>query len=157
MKKHTLWFFISVATVCLLTAGCKQDNTYHHFEDIPSDGWQRTADRQFHIPAVMQSGTYDLFLDLRTTREYPYASITFRLTEHCLPANSTKKSTIECRLVDDQGRQLGSGISRFQYRYHLGERQLQKGDSLSISIRHHMQPDYLPGITDIGIELKNKQ
>lgn len=154
MRSLLLVRMLLVSTMLLLVVACNQEPGYHHFENITDEGWGRSDVRRFATPKVKHTGIYDVFLDLRTTRAYPYAGVSLICEENLWPANSNKRTTFECKFVDERGHLLGTGISRFQYRYYLGERKLNAGDSLTLNISHNMKVPVIEGITDIGVELK---
>jgi gliding motility-associated lipoprotein GldH len=62
--------------------------------------------------------------------------------------------TVKCQLVDKNGRILGHGITQYQYSFPLGSLQLSEGDSLYVVMYHGMKREVLPGITDVGFQLK---
>ena len=57
------------------------------------------------------------------------------------------------KLADDKGNMLGQGISYYQYNFILVDRDLSKGDSLHVTVRHIMKREILPGISDIGFRM----
>lgn len=76
------------------------------------------------------------------------------VVEHIIfPSHSTGHSTIRCRITDDAGNITGKqGISSNDIKYHLGEIEMQKDDSIKIKINHCMRREMLPGLSEIGIE-----
>jgi gliding motility-associated lipoprotein GldH len=70
-----------------------------------------------------------------------------------LTQGTVKRDTLNCSLIERDGRVKGKGVSFYQYNFHLNDLDLRAGDSLSINIRHNMKREILPGIADVGIKL----
>jgi gliding motility-associated lipoprotein GldH len=66
----------------------------------------------------------------------------------------TSLDTIDCHLVSDKGDNLGMGISNFQYIVPIDTLQLPVGAKGNIYIVHRMRKSTLPGIANVGVELR---
>lgn len=64
-----------------------------------------------------------------------------------------KIDTIQCKLIDKNGATTGQGISYYQYNFPINVYQLNKNDSIHVTIRHDMKREILPGISDIGLKV----
>jgi gliding motility-associated lipoprotein GldH len=70
------------------------------------------------------------------------------------PQKQVYRDTIDCHIINKEGRLEGkNGISSTEVVAHLRTLQLQQGDSLTISIRHDMRRELLPGISDVGVKI----
>ena len=85
--------------------------------------------------------------------DYPFQSINLIVEQTTLPARLFRRDTLNCNLVTAKGKIKGEGITLYQYRFALPDISLNEGDSLSVSIRHNMKREILPGIADIGLRL----
>jgi gliding motility-associated lipoprotein GldH len=74
--------------------------------------------------------------------------------ETVFPQKQVYRDTIDCHIINKEGRLEGkNGISSTEVVAHLRTLQLQQGDSLTISIRHDMRRELLPGISDVGVKI----
>ena len=73
-----------------------------------------------------------------------------------MPAHRLVTDTVCCNLTDEQGNILGEGISYRRYQFDICKLQLQEGDSLHIVVRHDMKREILPGVADVGKQLKKE-
>ena len=175
IKEHTLLYYIShpftaraghtgrpaawlsAVAALLLTASCTYDDTYNHYEPTAKAGWRSSDTLTFAIPP-QHAGTYTLNAGFRATQAFPYKRLAFIMERTVYPSRHTRKDTVRCIVADNTGRLVGkNGISNSEYLYRISHLQLREGDSLCIKIHHCMRPDELPGITDIGINLRRQR
>ncbi len=158
---HLLAASILAASFCTLTS-CQKHKVYHAYAHTQQTEWSKEDSVHFMVPAVKESGCYQLETDLRITRRYPFTSLTLIInrtiispaTQSLLCKRTLHADTIQCQLTDSSGRSLGKGVSYLQYEYPVSKFNLNEGDSMVISVRHHMKQETLPGISDIGVSLK---
>ena len=153
-NRYTLLYIIGGFVMMLVLAACNHQTVYHHYEHTAVDGWARNDTLSFSVPPVAATGNYEAQLELRTNERYPFVSLDIVATQTILPSAQTRCDTITCQLTDKNGRILGQGITQYQYSFPLGTLQLTEGDSLHIVVRHGMKREVLPGITDVGFQLK---
>jgi len=139
--------------VALVLAGCNQDTIFHHYEHTPLSGWERNDTLQFLIPTSSQRAVVKRDVEIRMAGDYPFQSINLIVEQTTLPARLFRRDTLNCSLVTAKGKIKGEGITLYQYRFALPDISLNEGDSLSVSIRHNMKREILPGIADIGLRL----
>ncbi len=140
----------------LMLMGCTKGYTYHHFEHTEVEGWEKHNALHYAVPPVTNTADYGLCIDLRTTSDYPYTSITLVVEQQVFPAGRKLRNMVECKLIDDNGRRQGTGIGQYQYRFPIRTQHLNKGDSIDISIKHNMTQYILPGISDVGVRLQQQ-
>lgn len=121
------------------------------YEKVSSGFWERGDVKTFLTPEVREDGDYDLTLLLRADRSFPYMNVTLVVGETLLPGGEKSFSTIKCAVFDEKGNSEGGGISLFQYSSPLGTRHLERGERLSVSVRHDMRREMLPGVADVGV------
>ena len=151
MRKSLL--FLLVLASCILAA-CKNTPVYYHFEHTPEIGWERTDALGFGIKPMAIDGSYQELIGLRISANYPYMSLSLIIEQTIFPAGKTFCDTLDCRLIDENGNAIGSGISQHQYMFPLRNLHLLQGDSIQCTIRHNMKREILPGITDVGLCLQ---
>ena len=117
----------------LLLIACETETVYHHFEPTQIAGWERNDTLKFSVPAMAVDGDYREKLILRVNNDYPFMGLTLIVEQTVFPGNGF-----------------------YEYDYPLTQLALHAGDSLQISVRHNMKREILPGIADVGIEIKRK-
>lgn len=141
----------------LFMSSCTYDDTYNHYEPTAKAGWRSNDTLTFAIPP-QHAGTYALNVGFRATQAFPYKRLAFIMERTTYPSRHVRKDTVRCIVADNTGRLAGkNGISNSEYLYRISHLQLHEGDSLCIKIHHCMRPDDLPGITDIGINLRQQR
>lgn len=152
-SKYTLLYFIAISMVLTLTA-CHVRTIYSQYKHVPTTGWEKNDALSFNVSPLKTAGTYQEEIGLRINSTYPFMGLTLIIDQTIIPSCKTISDTLDCSLIDDEGNAKGPGIGHYQYNFPLTSLELQKGDSLHISIRHDMKREILPGIADIGITLK---
>ena len=135
---------------------CDHQIVYHHYEHMPSNGWEKNDTIKFSIGPVKLAGNYHKDVELRTDGDFPFQRLTLIIKETVYPKGETTEQLLNCHLVDEQGEVSGSGVNYFQYRFPSRDMQLNEGDSVVISITHNMKREILPGVADLGIRLTRK-
>ena len=156
MSRYTLFIYLALLSVCLLTA-CEQRTVYNHYENTPVAGWEKNDTLSFNISPVKKPGSYIEEIGLRINNDYPFMSLNLIVEQTAYPSREFRCDTLRCSLIDKQGNAKGRGISHYQYQFHLTTLKLNKDDRLYVAIRHDMKREILPGISDIGIKLTRKE
>lgn len=142
---------VSLVVALLLVAACGRRPVYSHYEATPLAGWEKADTLHFLIDGIRADGSYAVDVGLRTTAAYPFMGLTLVAWQQILPSGLTRTDTLACTLTTPDGTIQGQGISHFQYLFRLGQRNLHRGDTLRMAIRHHMKRELLPGISDVGV------
>ncbi|MBS5895753.1 MAG: gliding motility lipoprotein GldH [Prevotella buccae] len=142
--------------ILTLAVSCNDKRVYDHFQHAPVAGWEKNDTLFFDIPKVAESGHYSADLGLRINATYPFMGLTLIVEQFSYPDRKRRVDTVNCKLMDSNGKMKGYGIGSFQYTFHITDLDLQQGDSLHIGVRHDMKREILPGISDIGIILKKE-
>ena len=137
--------------VALAMAGCNRKTIFSHYVAVSQSGWERTDTLHFAVPRIPQTARYAETVGLRITSHYPFTALTVIAEQHAVPSGIRRTDTICCRLTDESGTVIGSGLNHYQYLFSLHPLPLCEGDSLCVSIRHHMMRETLPGIADVGL------
>lgn len=140
--------------VALSLSACTPNVVYNKYQPAPLTGWERNDTLFFDVPKLAQGGAYDMEMGVRINGEYPFIALTLIVEQTVLPKGTIMRDTVNCRFFDQQGRQLSGGISYFQYTFPIRTINLRTGDSLHITIRHGMKKELLPGISDVGINMR---
>lgn len=148
--------YIVLLVTGLLAASCTGNKVYDKYNHTPVAGWEKNDTLSFDIPRVKTGGLYNAELGLRINNSYPFMGLTLIVTRTIYPKMVVHTDTLNCHLIDKNGNTNGQGISYYQYDFPVGYLQLQKGDSLHVTVRHDMKREILPGISDIGLQLSKK-
>lgn len=150
LLKHNIFTILAVA---LTLASCNRPMIYSHYENVNTEGWERSEYKEFSVK-IPEDGTYSETIGLRATRAYPFTDITIIVSQHILPSDTSHSDTLNIAITDQEGNEQGLGIIHRQIDVPLSTIPLHKNDSLHISIRHFMRKEVLPGITDIGFSME---
>ena len=134
-------------------AGCDRQTVYNHYEHTPVAGWEKNDTLSFLTDALPRDGRYIEEVGLRINGNYPFMGLSLIVEQSVLPSGATRSDTLNCQLIDQQGRALGRGVSHYQYLFHLTTLPLRRGQRLHVAIRHDMKREILPGISDVGLRL----
>jgi len=144
-------FFILLTGILLLSAcGNKVYDKYHH---TPIAGWEKNDTLSFDIPKIEKPDKYSIDLGLRINKSFPFMNLTLIVEQTLYPGSKIFKDTINAKLINKNGSPFGRGLGYYQYSFHVREIELQRRDSLHITVRHDMKHEILPGISDVGITM----
>ena len=65
------------------------------------------------------------------------------------------QKTIAYEIIDSKGRKNGEGITYITHQVPFCTMNVNTGDTIDINIKHNMQDNMLPGITDVGVLIEN--
>ena len=145
---------LTLAITGLLTAACNRSMVYNHYEHIDNDGWERSDTMHFYVPPVKQAGIYQQQMMLRTNNALPFMGVSIIVEQDIYPVGRKLRERIDCHLVEENGHVMGNGISCYQYTFDLNQIELSEGDSLHVYLMHHMKLETIPGISDVGLIMK---
>ena len=144
---------IMLTVACGITS-CDRLPIYCHYEPTPTSGWEKNDTISFSIPRITETGYYKEELGLRINENYPFLGLCLIIQQTVLPSGYCHNDTLNCNLIDKQGKVKGPGINHYQYTFHVNTIRLAEGDSLHIHVKHNMKRDIMPGVTDIGIRIE---
>ncbi len=156
MNKRNIFLSITVA-VAMAFASCNRSTIYSQYLHTPLSGWEKNDTLTFSIPRMQTDMELKAIIGLRITDAYPFKTVCLIVDKAISPDNIIDSDTINCSLFDNDGMSKGRGVSCYQFNYHVSNMHLMKGDSVAIHIRHNMKREILPGISDVGITLEEKQ
>ena len=145
---------VTLRLLAVVAAGCNNNKVYDRFEHTPLAGWEKNEVITYPVPAIPRDGDYQLSLQMRTDNTFPFQSAVLIVDQAVMPLNVTHSDTLVCRMANEKGTILGSGINVYQYTFAVNTRHYNTGDSLHITLHHNMKREMLPGISDIGFKLE---
>lgn len=147
---------MAIITVAMLTTACDRKTVFHQYNHTNPAGWEKTDTMVYHVRSMSQDGSFKEEIGLRLNGTYPFLGLCIIVEQNILPANVTVRDTLNCSFDHEENKYTSNGVSYRQYKYHLKDIKLGKGDSMDIKIRHNMMREVLPGIADIGIKIDRK-
>lgn len=140
----------------LLLVACADPRTYDHFEHTDATSWETGEALVFDVPRQWE-GVYTMTFGVRTTVDYPYKNLAVVVETTVLPQRSVRRDTVMCAVSDNLGHPTGQrGISTCEHSAAVCAIRLQENDSLHVSVRHLMQREELPGVSEVGIRLEKQ-
>ena len=140
---------------CVLLTACNKNRVYTESHSVDEYGWTLDEPLTFTIDVTGTQSIYDLFLDLRVCRNYPYANAFLFLTT-TFPDHGVAADTLECPLALPDGRWRGRESGRYvDNRYYFKKHIIfpQQG-TYTIDVTHGMRDTVISGIKDIGFMLE---
>ena len=154
LLRNSIFSTIAFMAVALTLTSCNRQMIYSHYENIDDEGWNRNDTICFEIPNN-RDGSYTEILGLRTRGDYPFSNLTLIICQHSNTQESINADTVNIETMSETGIPKGSGTNYRQIDIPLPTTvNLKAGDTLRVSIRHYMEREILPGITDVGVSLK---
>lgn len=147
-------FSLAAAALLLLTASCEQRTVLHAYKPTAIEGWEKNDSLIFPVDSLPRTGRYNLMLGLRTTSAYPYQEVWIIVDTRLRQPRFEHSDTLHCQLVNAKGDIRGRGVSTYQYDFPLDAKYLLRGQRGQIRIHHMMKREILPGISDVGIEIR---
>lgn len=152
------WRLLCCSLVLLLFFSCSKEKNvlcfnYHAISPI---GWEQHDVQTFKLDTVSAEGDYDFFVGLRSTNAYPFQSLWLLIREQAERPDTVASDTLECRLTDRQGNELGDGVSLYQQEFFLKTLHLQAGQVVTVTVSHIMRRPILQGVSDVGLIVKRK-
>lgn len=145
-----------IITVAMLITACDRKTVFHQYSHVNATGWEKADTMSYHVRGMNKSGSFKEEIGLRLNGSYPFLGLCIIVEQTILPANVVTCDTLNCNFVNSSNKYTSNGISYRQYKYHLKDIKLNKGDSIDIRIRHNMMREVLPGIADIGVKIDIK-
>lgn len=122
---------------------------------MPEKEWFWKQRGQFDVLVEDTASTYDLYINTRINRNYPFSNM-WVLVQEITPNNDTGLVRMELPLFAPDGKALGvsKGIV-WEYRIPLikGKTYSSSGN-YHYSIEQNMRTSTLPGVLDIGLALE---
>lgn len=148
----------SVIGLLILVAGfvtsCDSNRVYEENFSIENSTWHKDDVKEFAFDITDTLSPLDLFVNIRTTSDYPYSNLhLFLYSEY--PNGYSDKDTLEFLLAEPNGKWLGehSGtVVEFRIMIAHGGVFSTPGKYV-FKIQHAMREDELPEILDVGFRV----
>lgn len=137
----------------MLTA-CDTERIYEENFAVENQVWNAEDIKTFSFEITDTLSPVDLYVNIRTTTDYPYSNLYIFLYSD-YPNGYTDKDTLEFILAESDGRWLGENSGTVVENQIL----IARGGYFSVSgtytfkIQHAMREDDLPEIMDVGFRV----
>ena len=154
MRRHIL--YIIAALMVMAISSCDSGMSYDHYNSVSVEGWNRTDTLHFS-PGKLPSGNYAIDVGFRATEAYPYRELGLQIEWTVFPRGKNTTKKIKCEVFDSEGRMEGTqSVSSSDFLFHAGDVALRSGDSLAVTVTHCMNRDVMPGLTSVGIQVRER-
>ncbi|NLZ96022.1 MAG: gliding motility lipoprotein GldH [Bacteroidales bacterium] len=135
---------------------CNQGEVYYKFTPIPKNEWSKNQEYCFLLDSlsVSSTGNYAISVEVLHNISYQYKNLSL-LLEQSVGDSTLLKDTLECILVDSDGRWIGSGNGATRQLSVLYKTNFKIDTTLhnKICVRHTMQDLKLKGIEKVGLKV----
>lgn len=145
---------IGLLFALILLSSCRGKNVFSEYKTLDDDGWFATEEVEIKVTPVDTISKMELQLFVRNDDTYAYQNLWFFVDE-ISPNGNLKTDTIQCFLVDNYGRWIGSGFGSLYYvavKYRENYRFSSSGEYV-YKIRHGMRCNALKGIKQVGLNV----
>jgi len=151
--------------VFLVFLSCSKQPFFTRYKNIENDKWAIDKSVDFNVAVVDSLASYNLFINIRNTNQYPYSNLFLVVTE-TYKNTILQIDTLEYQMADASGRWLGSGFTSVKENklIYKTDFAFPKKGEYSFSIIHAVRKNgqifgdkYLQGISDVGLQIENTQ
>lgn len=145
---------------CLLIS-CSSDIVHSESKSLPGF-WSRDEPVNFTLPEMDSLKTYNLFINVRNTNDYPFNNL-FLITNMEFPNGKTVVDTLEYKMAYPNGDWMGQGIGSIKENklwYKENVTFFEAGNyniTITHAVRNNGEVDgvsKLQGITDVGYSIE---
>ena len=141
----------------LFIQSCQIEPGFEENTSLGTTGWPEKQVLSYKIPEIPESGSYQLFVNIRQNEDYPFYNCYF------IPQIKDGKGKIIKRTLAEgifyepkTGKPRGEGSGNlYNHSYLIFDKlTLKKGEKITIEISQFMRRDTLKGIYSVGYSLK---
>ncbi|HRF76337.1 MAG TPA: gliding motility lipoprotein GldH [Chitinophagales bacterium] len=154
LNKHT-YYLIPVIALLFILSGCEQSRVFDKNISLPKQGWFYDEAKTFEVEILDTAKSYNLYINVRHTDEYPYNNLWLKLTT-TLPDGSVRENNVNIELSAATGEWSGNCVDGICYNSVLIQHNFslpQKGKYV-FSLEQDMRMNPIPYIMDIGIRVE---
>ena len=134
---------------------CDSNKLYEEHFSVDGDGWHADDIKTFEFDIEDTLSPLKLFINLRTSTDYPYSNI-YVFLHSAYPDGYTDKDTLEFLLAEPDGRWLGESsgtVVENKILISQGGRFATKG-TYKFQLEHAMREEVLPEVIDVGFRVE---
>lgn len=155
--RNSLLVFLLV----LLVVSCDKKRVFDHYTTVGKT-WHKDSIVQFSFNQQDTLTPYNLFLNLRNNKNYPYSNL-FLIVELEDPKQKTMVDTLEYMMANPDGTLLGSGFSDIKESklYYKEKYRFKTPGEYTLRVQHAVRNtgkisgvETLEGILDVGFRIE---
>jgi gliding motility-associated lipoprotein GldH len=153
-SRHRWIVFVPVLTL-LFFISCDSKRFFEENKIIGNGVWNKEERIRFEVPVTDTASSYDFYINVRNDGTYPFSNLFFFIRT-IAPDGRISRDTIECRLADDYGKWLGTGMGSLKFNRFLFQKNVplrQKGTYV-FEFEQAMREKELKGIRDMGLRIE---
>jgi len=144
---------------------CSTPPFFTRYKNIENDKWAIDKSVDFNVAVADSLASYNLFINIRNTNQYPYSNLFLVVTER-YQNTILQIDTLEYQMADASGRWLGTGFTSVKENklIYKTDYTFPKKGAYSFSIVHAVRKTgqifgdkYLQGISDVGLQIESKK
>ena len=154
-RQSVLMVLLSALVITFVS--CDSQRFYEENQRIEKGIWDSHNKVRFVVAINDTVSAYDFFLNIRNDADYPFSNLYFFI-KTILPDGRIARDTVECRLADDFGKWLGSGMGSIKFNrffFQQGVHLHQKGNYI-FEFEQAMRVNELRGIRDVGLRIEKE-
>lgn len=136
---------------------CDSKRFFEENQRIEKGIWDNHHKVRFVVAINDTVSAYDFFLNVRNDADYPFSNLYFFIRT-ILPDGKSARDTVECRLADDYGKWLGSGMGGVKFNRFFFQQgvHLRKQGNYVFEFEQAMRVKELKGIRDVGLRIEKE-
>ena len=138
-----------------LLVSCGGDVVFEKYYELPSAKWDYDDAINYEVDIKDVSKTYDLYVNIRHTNDYPYSNLWTML--YYAPVNGQgTQQRMEFKLAQSDGKWLGNGFGStvtHEIKVRSGMKFEQPGKMI-FTIQHDMRVNPVPAVSHVGLRLE---
>lgn len=157
MKTRFLYVLVVLISVAGLVA-CDTTQVFDESQLVENQIWKSDDIKTFSFEVTDTLSPLNMYVNLRTTTEYPYSNI-YVFLHSVYPNGTSNKDTLEFLLAKPDGEWLGTNsatVVEFKGLIASGGRFSTAG-TYQFQLQHAMRENDLPEIIDIGLRVETME
>lgn len=101
---------VYIILLSVVFESCQKNIVYSEYQAVQKAEWYQNEVLVFDIPVQDTVSLYNLYINLRNTKDYPYSNL-FLIARMSFPDKRQVTDTLEYQMTDVKGNFLGQGFS----------------------------------------------
>lgn len=139
----------------VLITACEQSRVFDNNVALNKEGWLYGEQKSFEVNINDTSISYNLFINVRHTDEYPYDNLWLKMTT-IFPDSTSQQNNINVQLSEPDGQWTGICVDGICFNSVLVQNNflLVKKGKYTFILEQDMRMNPLPYIFDIGVKVE---
>ncbi len=139
----------------VLITACEQSRVFDNNVALNKEGWLYGEQKSFEVNINDTSISYNLFINVRHTDEYPYDNLWLKMTT-IFPDSTSQQNNINVQLSEPDGQWTGICVDGICFNSVLVQNNffLVRKGKYTFILEQDMRMNPLPYIFDIGVKVE---